>query len=105
MTKAFLRIYKAYDLDEIKTSLLIVGDLAADCGNCRELGLKIEAQKCPECGAVFRYISSRRIENHPGERGHIVKRLKALHPEKDFIDFGDYEKQLHQKKARDFFSE
>ena len=105
MSKAFLRIYKSYDLNEIKSSMLIVGDLAADCANCRELGLKVESETCPECGAVFKFVSSRRIENHPNERAHIVKRLKTLHPDKDLIDLGDYEKHLHQKKARDFLGE
>jgi len=39
MANAFLRVWKKFSLNEIKQSLLIIGDLAADCAACRELGL------------------------------------------------------------------
>lgn len=104
MSHEFLRIYQEFDIEDVRKHLLIWGDLSADCGACRMLGIDVyTAKQCPECSAEFKYVSSRRIETHPGERFQIVRRMKEKRPDLIFIDYTDYSKTLGQKKARDFF--
>jgi len=103
MGKDYLRTYQVYDIECVTKHLLILGDLRADCGACRALGIDPAATLCPECRTEFKYATSRRSDNHPGERFQIVKRFQQKRPELTFIDFGDYSKITGQKKARDFF--
>ncbi len=104
MEEKYLRIYKKFDIEEIGRHLLILGDLSADCGACRALGLdSANERQCPQCGTLFKFVTSRRIENHPGERFPIVARCLDRRPDLIFIDYGDYSKIVGQKKARDFF--
>ncbi|MFZ5802543.1 MAG: hypothetical protein ACOY3K_05490 [Candidatus Omnitrophota bacterium] len=104
MTRELLRTYHEFDLEDVKKHLLIVGDLSGDCASCRELGIDpYGATVCPKCGTTFKYISSRRVESHPGERFHIVRRFKQKRPDLTFIDYSDYSKTLGAKQARDFF--
>lgn len=100
----YLRIWKSFDIEEVEKHLLLLGDLTGDCGACRELGISYQtAKECPRCKAAFRYVTSRRMETHPGERFHIVARIHDKRPELIFIDYDDYKKILGRKKARDFF--
>jgi len=105
MANSFIRVYQEHDLDNVKSRLLIAGDLAADCGSCRELGLDISDVQCKNCGTVYKYVTSRRIDSNQGERFKIVKRIKDKRPDLIFIDHSDYEKLMGQKKARDFFGD
>ncbi|MBI3306223.1 MAG: hypothetical protein HYZ84_00250 [Candidatus Omnitrophica bacterium] len=105
MSREFLRTYHEYDIEEVKKHLLIWGDLTADCASCRALGLDGYTVKvCPQCSTSFKYITSRRSEEHSSERFQIVRRAKDKRPELIFIDYSDYTKTLGQKKARDFFA-
>lgn len=102
MGKHYLRLYQEFELEEVGKHLLILGDLASDCAACRCLGIDgYSATQCPECGTPFKYLTSRRIENHPGERFQIVRRARESRPDLIFIDYGDYQKAVGQKKARD----
>lgn len=104
MGKDYLRTFRLFDIEEIQKHLLIVGDLVADCANCREIGLDpYQTHTCPKCGTPFKYVSSRRTETHPGERFQIVRRVLERKPDLIFIDYTDYSKLTGQKKARDFF--
>ena len=104
MAQSYLRAYQGYDIEEVKKHLLILGDLSADCAACRHLGIDAAQTKtCPECGTEFRYLTSRRIENHPSERFQIVRRWREQRPDLPFLDFTDYSKTLGRKQARDFF--
>lgn len=106
MGKELLRIWQYYDIEEVSKHILILGDVTGDCGACRELGIAyLEARECPKCKANFRYVTSRRLETHPGERFQIVGRLKEKRPELAFIDYEDYKRTLGRKKARDFFAQ
>lgn len=105
MSKSFIRVYQEHDLEEIKRQLLLVGDLSADCGACRELGLNVADATCKSCGVAFKYVTSRRADTNAAERFKIVKRIKEKRPDLIFIDYGDYDKLLGQKKAREFFGE
>ncbi|MDP3921377.1 MAG: hypothetical protein Q8R76_11290 [Candidatus Omnitrophota bacterium] len=103
MSKSYLRIYKEFDITDVEKHLLIMGDLKADCSACRALGISFDAHACPECGVQFKYLSSRRADQHEGERFRIVKRAQEQRPDLTFIDYGDYHKVVGKKKARDFF--
>ena len=103
MNKEYLRTFKPYDIEDVQQHLLIMGDLSADCASCRQLGLGGTVASCPNCGTQFKYLTSRRFENHPGERFQIASRLREIRPELVFIDYEDYKRTLGRKKARDFF--
>ena len=104
MAKEYLRRFELFDIEDVEKHLLIMGDLKADCASCRELGIDVySAKACPACGTPFKYLTSRRLERHPGETFHEVRRLKEKRPDLIFIDYSDYSKVLGKKKARDFF--
>ena len=104
MGREYLRTWQAYDIEEVEKHMLMLGDLTGDCAACRELGIRYqEAKECPRCKTVFKYVTSRRLETHPGERFQIVSRLKERRPEWTFIDYEDYKRTLGRKKAREFF--
>ena len=105
MTREFLRIWQVFDLEEVEKHLLILGDLTGDCAACRELGISYqEARTCPRCKTAFKYVTSRRLETHPGERFQIAGRLRERRPDLVFIDYEDFKRTLGRKKARDFFA-
>jgi len=105
MSLVFLRTYQEYDFDDVKSHLLILGDLSADCASCRQLGIDgYSATQCPHCGCNFKYVTSRRLEMHPGEAFSLVRRVRDKRPDLIFIDYVDFHKTLAHKKARDFFA-
>ena len=105
MGREYLRTYKEYDIEDVRKHLLIMGDLSGDCASCRALGIDGYTEKsCPECGTPFKYITSRRLDSHHGERFQLVRRVLTKRPEMIFIDHEDYAKTIGQKKARDFFA-
>jgi uncharacterized protein YbaR (Trm112 family) len=105
MLREYLRTYREYELEDVRKHLLIMGDLSGDCGACRALGIdSYHAVCCPECKTPFKYVTSRRLETNPGERFGTVRRMLSKRQDLTFIDYGDYQKTLGAKKARDFFS-
>ena len=104
MSREFLRIWNEFDIEEVQKRLLILGDVTGDCASCRELGIQYQqAKECPRCKTYFKYVTSRRLEIHSGERFQIVARLRERRPDLTFIDYEDYKRTLGRKKARDFF--
>jgi hypothetical protein len=100
----YLRTFQPYDIEDVQKHLLIMGDLAGDCGSCRELGIDFySAQSCPNCGTYFKYLTSRRFESNSGERFQIARKMREKRPDLVLIDYTDYTKVIGQKKARDFF--
>ena len=101
----WIRSWSQKDISEIEKHLLILGDLKADCSNCKELGLDYKTVKrCPKCQTPFIYVSSRRFETHPGERFQILRRLGETRNDLICIDYDDYKKLTGRQKARDFFA-
>lgn len=91
----FVRVWKDIDVKDISGHLLIVGDIAGDCSNCKELGIDYtKVSACPKCGIVFKYIASR-----TREVGKIIKRR----PDLIFVDFEDYKKAMGKIKAKGLF--
>ena len=104
MPPEFLRTWQTFDLEEVQKHLVILGDLTGDCASCRELGIHYQdAKECPKCKTSFKYVTSRRLETHPGERFQIVSRTRERRPDLLFIDYEDYKRTLGKKKAREFF--
>ena len=100
----YIRIWQACDVAEVTKHLLIVGDVTADCQNCRELGVDYtKAHQCPKCGTTFRFIASRRTGRLDGGRGATVKRIKDRRPDLTFIDYEDYKEITGKTQAREFF--
>lgn len=100
----YLRIWEERDLSEIEAHLLIMGDALGDCATCRCLGIEPSQKNCPQCKTTFRYITSRRIESHPGEAYRIVRRMRQLRPDLAFIDYSDFKTLSGRAKGRDFMS-
>ena len=98
MTEEFIRVYRKLDLDEIKKHLLIFGTLSASCGNCQELGIKFDAQRCPQCQATFRYIAFQNIKDHLNKINKIHADSRGL----VIVDHDDYKRLIGAKKAKDF---
>ena len=104
MAQVVLRTWQSFDIEEVEKHLLIVGDVSGDCAACRELGISYqEARECPKCKTAFKYVTSRRLETHSGERFQIVSRMRQRRPDLTFLDYEDYKRTLGRKKARDFF--
>ena len=100
----YIRIWQACNLEEITKHLLIVGDVSADCANCRELGIEYAKEKvCPKCGTEFMFIASRNTGKLDHARGGTVKRIKDRRPDLTFIDWEDYKEITGKQNARDFF--
>ena len=98
--KEVLRIWHEVEFQEIEKHLLIAGDTVGDCASCRCLGIDYGKTHCPECKTEFKYVTSRRIENHPGESFRIVRRLKEKRPDLIFIDYTDYKQLSGKLKGR-----
>lgn len=106
MARELLRTWQHFNVEEVEKHLLIIGDVTGDCAACRQLGISyLEAKECPKCKTLFKYVTSRRLETHPGERFQIVGRLRERRPELVFIDYEDYKRTLGRKRARDFFAQ
>ncbi len=104
MGQEYLRTFAPFDIEDVKQHLLITGDLSADCGACRQLGIDAySATTCPNCGTPFKYVASRRLEANPGERYQWARRIHEKRPDLRMIDYTDYMKIIGKKQARDFF--
>ena len=100
----YIRIWQACDIEQITQHLLIVGDIAADCANCRELGIEYaQIRNCPKCGTDFRFIASRNTGKLDRNRGGNIKRIKERRSDLTFIDYEDYKEITGKQQARDFF--
>ena len=99
-----LRIWQSVDIRDIEAHLLIAGDTVGDCAQCRCLGISYDQTSCPQCKTSFKYVTSRRIENHPAESFRIVQRLKEKRPDLIFIDYSDYKQLSGKMKGRDLLA-
>jgi len=98
MSHKLVRIYKKYDIKEIKEHLFIYGDLSASCANCNKMDLKLDTAHCPECQTEFTYISFRNIKPHMPK----VQKLLAERPHLVIVDYDDYKRNIGALKAEEF---
>src|SRR3989338_7538545 len=100
----YIRVWQACQVEEITKHLLVVGDVTADCANCRELGIDYgQARQCPKCGTTFRFIASRLTGRLDRNRGVNISRIKERRGDLTFIDYDDYKEITGKQQARDFF--
>lgn len=100
----YIRIWQPLEIRQIEDHLLIAGDTVGDCAHCRCLGIAYDQSACPQCKTEFKYVTSRRIEIHPGEAFRIVRRLKEKRPDLIFIDYTDYKHLSGKLKGRDLLA-
>ena len=100
----YIRVWQNCDLEGITKHLMIVGEVTADCANCRELGIDYaQIRNCTKCGTDFRFIASRSTGKLDRGRGATVRRIKDRRPDLTFIDYEDYKEITGKQNARDFF--
>ena len=100
----YVRVWQPMNVEEVTKHLLVVGDITADCANCRELGIEYAKVKvCPKCGNQFHFITARTAVAGHRDRGGTVKRIKERRPDLTFIDYEDYKEITGKQNARDFF--
>ena len=98
MAEKLIRVYKKFDVNDVKKHLLTYGDLSGTCTNCNKIDVKLDALKCPECQTEFKYISFRNIKVHLPK----VLRIAQERPNIQFIDFDDYKSSVGSLKAEEF---
>ena len=99
MSEHFLRVYKKFDVKNIKSCLLIIGDLSASCASCNEINLKIDVTHCPACQAEFKFVAFRNVRtNFPK-----IHKILDAHPDWNVVDFDDYQRIIGAMKAGELF--
>ncbi|OGX17117.1 MAG: hypothetical protein A3K83_06880 [Omnitrophica WOR_2 bacterium RBG_13_44_8b] len=100
VAKSIVRVWQEIETEYIEKQLLVAGNTTGDCGNCREIGISLEAKTCPKCGTLFKYMSTR-TSNSVKE----AKRLRSKRPDLILIDFSDFREAQARKKAHGFLGE
>ena len=97
-TQRLIRIYKNFDIQHIKSHLLIWGDLTASCSQCNSVGLKLDTAQCPQCHTDFKYIAFRNIKDHLPK----IHRLIQERPDVTLVDYDDFKRLIGALKAEEF---
>ena len=96
MPERFLRIYKKYHLDEVKTHLLAYGALSGSCASCKEMDVRLDAVQCPACKTEFKYIAFQNVRDHMPK----MLRIAQERPQLTFVDYDDFKRLEGEEKAR-----
>ena len=97
---SIIRVWQEMDIKAIKPHLLIAGNVSADCGNCKEINVSMDAKNCPKCGTIYKYMATR-ISGSIRE----AKRLKSKRPDLTVIEFNDFKELQARSKARGFLGD
>ncbi len=92
----FLRIYKKFYLDEVKTHLMTYGALSGICANCKSMDVKIDVPQCPQCHTEFKYIAFQNIKDHMPK----MLRIAQERPQIIFVDYEDFKRLEGEEKAK-----
>ena len=92
----FLRIYKKFYLDEVKTHLLTYGALSGVCANCKDMDVKLDVSKCPQCQTEFKYIAFQNVKDHMPK----LLRIAQERPQIIFVDYDDFKRLEGEEKAK-----
>ncbi len=98
MNQRLIRIYKPFDIHEIKRHLLIWGTLSAHCAQCNTIGLKFDTPRCPQCQTDFKYHTFQNIKDHYPK----IEKLSYERPDLIFVDYEDFKRLSGQLKAEEF---
>ena len=99
MSERFLRIYKKFYIDEVKTHLMTYGALSGMCANCKNMDIKLDSLSCPECKTEFKYIAFQNIKDHMPK----MLRIAQERPKIIFVDHDDFKRIEGEEKAKDIF--
>jgi len=103
MSQTWIRSWMEADIEDLKSHVLLVGELTSNCGKCKEMGLDVEtATHCPNCSTEFRYATSRFASSGSHERFTVVRRIQRKRANLTVIDYEDYKKLLGKSQAEDF---
>jgi len=93
--KDFIRSWKEMDLAQVEKSLIVVGDLSAECFACHHIGLEKNTITCPNCGTHFKYMGFRRRVTSA-----FLRRMAQELPYLIFVDFDDFKAAGGKSDAR-----
>ena len=93
----YLRIYKKFYFDEVKSHTLLYGALSGSCSNCKEIDIKLDVLACPSCKNQFKYIGFMNIKDHLPK----MQRIAHERPGLVFIDYDDFKKIEGELRAKD----
>ncbi len=85
------------EFDEIKAHLLEYGVLSGICSKCKEINIKLDAQACPKCATLFKYIAFQNVKEHLPK----ILRIKDERPAIQFIDYQDFKRIEGEQRARE----
>ena len=74
----------------------LVESVARRAGSQR--GIKLDAEKCPECQTEFKYIAFRNIRNHLAK----LPKLQEQRPQVVLVDYDDFSRNWGAFKAHEF---
>jgi len=99
VNEAYIRVWQKIDIELMKKHMIISGDPAGDCSNCREIGINISNTKiCPNCGVEFKYMATR-LQNNPSQ----AARMAAKRSDLIMVDLSDYKEALARENAKKIF--
>jgi hypothetical protein len=96
-SERYLRIYKKFYFDEVKSHTLLYGVLSGSCSSCKEIDIKLDARECPSCKNVFKYIAFM----NPREHMPKIQKISHERPEMLLIDYDDFKKVEGELRAKD----
>lgn len=94
--KTWIRVWDRLKVNEVASSLLVIGILNAECFSCHKIGLSKNSLQCPECGRIFRFVGFRKKAQHRDLDFFVNRQNLTL------IDFDDFSKEFNRSKARKF---
>ncbi|HMV40978.1 MAG TPA: hypothetical protein PK079_26205 [Leptospiraceae bacterium] len=100
--KSYIRVWSAFDVNEIKRHLLLIDDLYGSCANCKQLGLNyLKDKECPGCKTVFKYIATnlKGIEDVK----KILNRIQDMNLQLTLIEKEDYIHSTAKDAVKDLF--
>jgi hypothetical protein len=100
MNKHFIRAWKEFDVDDIKSHLLVFGLKSGICENCNNIINDITTKACPVCANEFRYIAFR---PEVTQDSSFYAKLKDKFSAFIAIEYNDYKKLVAKSKAFDIF--
>ena len=101
---SFIRVWKEFDIDDIKKHLLVSALTSCTCENCGKFGLDLATPRtCPDCKTEFKYIALRLNPEEKSQENLMIRKLIQARYELIFINYEDYKKVTASAKAKDIF--
>ena len=99
MAKRLIRVWEEFDIEDVSSHLIIIGDLHASCGNCSQIGLNPSVDSCPQCKVEFKYATFTSGKDRSSQFAKMRDKMRN----KIFIDYSDFKRCKAESKVKDFF--